>query len=56
MLIAIISVIAVLAIGAALQGIVFELTQDIEEPFRTIFRLPFDFIKLAFRVLVPFLR
>ena len=55
-LIVIFSVIAFLAIGSALHDTMTNLTQNLAEPFRTIFRLPFDFSDAAFKILEPFLR
>jgi len=55
-LVAILGVILLLAFGSALQDTMINLTQNLAEPFRTIFRLPFNFSDSVFKILVPFLR
>jgi hypothetical protein len=56
LLLAFLGIIILIAIGSALDGVVVAITQSMDEPFRTIFRLPFDFADAIFKSLMPFLR
>jgi hypothetical protein len=55
-IVTVVGIIIILAVGSAFHDIVVSSTQNIMEPFRTIFSFPFEVMDAVFKFLLPFLR